>query len=413
MPPSLRRVSRLDTKASSPVRQVALGGSLGRAVKGVTLQVMSDDGTFQPSAAGDNRLVIGWHGGGLVAALKVMRERTRLPVAGAAALVALAIAIVAVAWHSHTTHTVTSPSLAATVNSLPVTLAAFHRQLDFARAAYDGPGSPGPSPTGRTVEQLIVDRAMQQAIGEVLIDDTARRDRVSVSDADVAAEVRRMTSQAGGPASLQAEMKSVHMSAAELDSIARHTELRDRLAEMLHDRAWLDEMFANAEIRYFVDDLSEFGAAPTVALGQRAAPFVAEDLRGRAVSLADLHGKAVVLNFWTTWSGYSRSELPLLLRFAHAHPEFYVVALNHSEDINTVRVFIHSQHLDGLTVWLDKGGQAYASYQMSGIPATFFIDMHGILRSYNYGALADMATLSDQARHALRGLDNTYLNQSQ
>ena len=216
-----------------------------------------------------------------------------------------------------------------------------------------------------------------------------------------------MTSIAGGSADVVAEMRSVHMTSVELRSIARHTLLRDRLAQQLHDSSWLAAKFANADIKYLVGDVSESGAAPAVGLGQPAPPLVATDLRGHAVSLADLHGRAVVLNFWTTWSGYSRSELPLLLQFARKHPELYVVALNHAEDGKTVRAFIRSHDLKGLTIWLDSGGQAYTEYQMTGIPATFFVDMHGVLRSYNYGALADMETLTDQAGHALRGLNNT------
>lgn len=412
MPPSFPRVLRLAAAAVSWRWQCACHVDLGRAGKAATLQMMSEDGTVQRSAAAVSGVVASGRSSVLHAASMIARVRVRLPLACAAALVVLAMATVAVAWLSRTDRSDTHVPLAATVNGLPITMTAYRRQLDFARAAYDGPGSPGTSPTGRTVVQLIADRAMQQAIGEVLIDNTARRYRVSVSEADVGAEVRQLTSDAGGPGSVQAEMKAVHMTDAELQSIARHTLLRDRIALILKDHAWLDEAFANAAIRYFADDLSEYGAAPTVELGQRAAPFVATDLRGRAISLADLYGKAVVLNFWSTWSGYSQSELPMLLQFARKHPQLYVIALDHAESVGTVRAFIQSQHLEGLTVWLDSAGQAYTSYEMTGIPATFFIDMHGILRSYNYGALADMNTLTDQAQHALRGLDNTYLNQS-
>ncbi len=121
--------------------------------------------------------------------------------------------------------------------------------------------------------------------------------------------------------------------------------------------------------------------------------------------MQDLHGRAVVLNFWTTWSGYSAPELGLLLAFARAHPEMYVVALNSSEDAQLVRGFVAEHQLEGLTVWLDKRGQAYAGYKLAGVPATFFIDMHGVLRSSNYGALPGIEALNEQARLAMRGVN--------
>ena len=98
----------------------------------------------------------------------------------------------------------------------------------------------------------------------------------------------------------------------------------------------------------------------------------------------------------------------MLLRFAHAHPGIAVVALDRQEDTNTVRAYIHAHHLQGLTVWLDGGGQAGNDYTVSELPATFFIDRDGILRSYNFGALANMHSLRDQARLAVRRADNTY-----
>jgi thiol-disulfide isomerase/thioredoxin len=186
--------------------------------------------------------------------------------------------------------------------------------------------------------------------------------------------------------------------AADLQSIARRLVLRERLAQVLHDQAWLDKLVANADIRYFVDDTSDVA----VSAGRRAPAFYATDLRGRTVSLADLHGKAVVLNFWTTWSGYSRTELPLLRAFARQHPNFYVVALDYGEGARLVDRFVHAQRVQGLTVWLDGSGLAYTAYEVTGVPSTFFIDMHGILRGYNYGTLANAEVLNDLAQRALR-----------
>jgi cytochrome c biogenesis protein CcmG/thiol:disulfide interchange protein DsbE len=305
-----------------------------------------------------------------------------------------------------------APALAALVNGLPVTMASYQRQLTYATAGYQGPGAPGSSPTGNTVARLLSDRAIQQAIAEVLIDHAAATRNITVSDAELSTELGAMTKQAGGQAALQAEMRAASMTTSDLESIARHNVLRAKIGAVVHDQAWLDHLAGTATIQYYVSD----GAAgadnvPAISLGHPAPPLVARDMLGRAVSLADLRGRVVILNFWATWCGYCVSELPMLLKYSRAHPNYYVVALNHGEDRATAQRYIEAHHLEGLTVWLDATGDAYADYNMTGLPATFFIDSTGYLRSYNFGALADAGTLADQADHARRKLDNTYYNQ--
>jgi cytochrome c biogenesis protein CcmG/thiol:disulfide interchange protein DsbE len=302
--------------------------------------------------------------------------------------------------------------LAAIVNGLPVTFASYQRQLQYATAGYTGPGAPGTSLTGQTVARLLEDRAIQQAIAEALIDNEAAQQKLSTSSKDVDSEVAAMTKQAGGPGAMQTEMRAAGMTADAVRSIARYNILRSKLATVLHDPAWLDHLVGKATVQYFVSD----GAAgpdnvPAVSLGHPAPPFVATDLLGRAVSLADLQGRVVVLNFWASWCGYCVTELPMLLTYARAHPSYYVIALNHGDDRATAQAYVEAHHLQGLTVWLDGSGDAFANYEMTGLPATFFIDKNGYLRSYNYGALADAGTLADQARLASKGLDNTIYNQ--
>jgi cytochrome c biogenesis protein CcmG/thiol:disulfide interchange protein DsbE len=294
---------------------------------------------------------------------------------------------------------------------LPVTMASYQRQLAYAIAGYTGPGSPGLSPAGQTVLRLLEDSAIQQAIGEGVIDYTARQRHVSVSAADVTAQVALITAQAGGPRALGVRMASANMTSADLQAVARHELLRERLAAVLHDPAWLDHVVAKATIVYYVSD----GAAspddvPAVSLGHPAPPFVAVDSTGRVVSLADLRGKVVVLSIWATWCGRCGSDLQLLEQLATAHPELRVVALDYLEAQPTVTDYVKKERLSRLSVWRDTTGGAYANYLLTDLPATFFIDRNGIMRSYNYGPLAGGQTLLDQARHALEGLDNTYYN---
>ncbi|HWE62134.1 MAG TPA: redoxin domain-containing protein, partial [Chloroflexota bacterium] len=296
---------------------------------------------------------------------------------------------------------------AAVVNGLPVAMAAYQRQLRFATNSYSGPRVARQTPTGRTMLQLLENQAINQAIAEVLIDHIAAQYHVTASAAELTAELARMTQAAGGVAALRQQAHAAGMSMDDLRQVARHTVLRDRLAVVLHDPAWLNHMAAAARITYYVGDDAAAALTPTIALGALAPPFVAEDLHGRAVSLADLAGRPVVLTFWATTCDWCRQELPLLLRFAHTNPAISVIALDRQEDAATVRAYIHASQLQGLTVWLDGSGQAATDYTVSQLPVTFFIDRRGILRSYTFGPLANMQALQEQASAAVRGVDTT------
>lgn len=328
-------------------------------------------------------------------------HRTRRPFGLLILLVALAVA-----GSLHRADSRPEP-LAAVAEGVPVPMSAYLRQLRFAQQGYIGPSAATGSPTSATILRLQQDQAVAQAIAEALIAHTAARYHLTASANAVDAEMARRTAAAGGPAALAAELRRAGMSMDDLRGAARYTVLRDAIGRRLHDRAWLDTLVAHARITYYVGD----GAAgsqdvPAVALGHRAPPFVAIDLTGHARSLADLAGRPVVLTFWNTACIWCGPELPLLQRFARTHPRIAVVVIDEREDGESVQAYLAAQRITGLDVWLDGDGQIGGDYTVSDLPATLFIDRNGVIRSYNFGPLADWDSLVQQAAHAVRSTDN-------
>ncbi len=111
------------------------------------------------------------------------------------------------------------------------------------------------------------------------------------------------------------------------------------------------------------------------------------DLRtGARVTLADLRGKPTVLNFWASWCGPCRLELPALERFANAHPNVQVVGIGHDEPGDLLSAAADA----GVTYRLlhDPGATSKA-WGVSTLPTTFALDAEGRLVWSYTGLLLD------------------------
>ena len=103
--------------------------------------------------------------------------------------------------------------------------------------------------------------------------------------------------------------------------------------------------FVPTPLEQFPDELgSGFPVAErvqegSVDIGATAPNFAFFLADGRGADLASLQGKPVVLNFWATWCGPCRAEMPELVALHEGDPDLVVLEVNVGEELAAVEKF--------------------------------------------------------------------------
>lgn len=112
---------------------------------------------------------------------------------------------------------------------------------------------------------------------------------------------------------------------------------------------------------------------------KKAPPCWLESLNGEKVQLSDLKHKIIFLNFWATWCGPCKKEMPsietLYQRYKERDFTFVTISVDY-EGPEPVRKFIE-KHRYRFPVLLDPKGKTLDLFQINKIPATLIIDRKG------------------------------------
>lgn len=123
-----------------------------------------------------------------------------------------------------------------------------------------------------------------------------------------------------------------------------------------------------------------------VEVGQPAPnfAFVWED--GTGADLAGLRGRPVIVNFWATWCGPCRAEMPELVALHTDEPGVVVLEINTQESLDVIRPFAEEFGMT-MPVVVDEKGAVRTLYGVRNMPTTLFIDADGIIRARWAGLL--------------------------
>jgi thiol-disulfide isomerase/thioredoxin len=114
--------------------------------------------------------------------------------------------------------------------------------------------------------------------------------------------------------------------------------------------------------------------------GSMAAPFELTTLDGKVMKSSELAGKVVLVNFWATWCGPCKEEMPSLARLQKQLDPAQFVMLTITTDMQRQGIAHFLSQLGvSLPVLFDEDQEVSRSFMVRGLPTTVVIARNGTL----------------------------------
>ncbi len=135
---------------------------------------------------------------------------------------------------------------------------------------------------------------------------------------------------------------------------------------------------------------SDLGPAVGLAEGNRAPAFTIDTLDATSLSLSDLSDNVVLLNFWGTWCGPCRREMP---EFQKAYEEwgprgFEIVAIAFNDTEAAMADFRDEFGLT-FTLALDSSGDINDDYAIQTRPSSYLLGKDGLILARHFGIMTE------------------------
>ena len=123
----------------------------------------------------------------------------------------------------------------------------------------------------------------------------------------------------------------------------------------------------------------------TPNLPNAAPEWTLTSIEGEEVSLSDYEGQNVVLNFWATWCGPCKSEIPEFRKFVIEHPDVPVLGIAVDGSVSKLRQFAKQNRMNYPVL---KGDSAIQEdYKVSSLPMTVIVGPDGEIDDVHIGMM--------------------------
>ena len=114
--------------------------------------------------------------------------------------------------------------------------------------------------------------------------------------------------------------------------------------------------------------------------------FTLKSLGGKNLKLSEMTGNVVLINFWASWCGPCREEMPLLnaLHKKYQPLGFTVLGVNVEEELDGARRFLKNVPVD-FPILLDNTNKVSKQYKVVAMPTTVVVDRDGNMRFLHEG----------------------------